>query len=94
MNLSPFTAAGLFGYFVAGLLVGRLYFRSLWWNTRRFAAGESAWATVLWMIARLAGLSGLLTLAALEGALPLLLSALGVFAGRAVVLRRIRGREP
>lgn len=84
----PLALLMLLGHFAAGVLVGMLYFRSLWWMTRRFAAGEAARVTLTWMIARLAGIGGLLALAALEGALPLLLVALGVFAGRAVVMRR------
>ena len=46
------------------------------------------------MIGRFALLGGLLTLASLEGALPLLAMALGVFIARFAVMRRIREAAP
>ena len=79
--------------FAAGLLAGLGYFFSLWWSTRRFAQGGGAAGMLLAMLARILLLGGVLALVAIRGGtLPLLLAALGVFAGRALVLRW-RGRE-
>ena len=46
------------------------------------------------MIGRFVLLGGLLTLASLEGALTLLMMALGVLIARAVVIRRVREATP
>ena len=46
------------------------------------------------MIGRFALLGVLLTLASLEGALPLLVMALGVLIARSVVMRRVREVAP
>ena len=50
--------------------------------------------TIALMIGRFALLGGLLTLASLEGALPLLVMALGVFVARTVVMRSVRRAAP
>ena len=50
--------------------------------------------TVALMIGRFALLGGLLTLASLEGALPLLVMALGVLIARSAVMRRVREAAP
>jgi hypothetical protein len=63
-------------HLTAGIVLGFLYFRSLWWNTCRFTGG------------------GRVTLASLEGALPLLMMALGVLIARSVVVRRVREAAP
>jgi len=78
----------------AGILLGILYFRGLWWSVRRFSHSGSLVATMALMIGRFVLLGGLMTLASLEGALPLLVLALGVLAARAVVMRRVRGVTP
>ena len=75
-------------------MLGVLYFRGLWWNARRFAAGGRATTTIALMIGRFVLLGGLLTLASLEGALPLLVMALGVLIARSVVMRRVREAAP
>ena len=46
------------------------------------------------MIGRFVLLGGLLALASLEGALPLLMMALGVLIGRAIVMRNTREAAP
>jgi F1F0 ATPase subunit 2 len=79
---------------IGGIVLGILYFRSLWWITRRFTEGGRATTTIALMIARFALLVGLLTLASLEGALPLLMMALGVLIARTVVMREVRETEP
>ena len=78
----------------AGIVLGILYFRGLWWSVRRFAHSGSLVATIALMIGRFVLLGGLMTLASLEGALPLLLLALGVLAARAAVMRSVREVTP
>ena len=80
----------LAAHLAAGIALGVFYFRSLWWNARRFAAGGRAITAAALMIVRFALLGGLLTLASLEGAPPLLMMALGVLTARPVVIRRVR----
>jgi F1F0 ATPase subunit 2 len=77
-------------YLAAGVVIGALYFGGLWWNIRLFAERGRLRTMILAMIGRFILLGGLLTLASLEGAMPLLLLALGVFAGRFVVMSRVR----
>jgi F1F0 ATPase subunit 2 len=84
----------LCGHLVAGMLLGALYFRTLWWNARLFALGGRATTGIALMIGRLVLLGGLLALASLEGALPLLVMALGVLIGRSMVMRRVREVAP
>jgi len=81
-------------HLTAGIVLGFFYFRSLWWNTRRFTGGRRVTTTIALMIGRYALLGGLLTLASLEGALPLLMMALGVLIARSVVVRRVREAAP
>ena len=50
--------------------------------------------TIALMVGRFALLGGLLTLASLEGALPLLMTALGLLIARPVVMREVREAEP
>src|SRR5580693_1021801 len=69
----------LAAHLTAGVIVGVLYFRSLWWNARRFTAGDRTATTIAVLIGRFVALGVVLTFASLEGALPLLLMALGVF---------------
>jgi F1F0 ATPase subunit 2 len=85
--------AGLFGLAVhlgAGFVLGILYFRSLWWSARRFTGRGSLVATIALMIGRLVLMGGVLTLPSLEGALPLLIMALGVLVARFAVMNRVR----
>lgn len=81
-------------HFVAGIAVGMLYFRGLWSNVRRLTADESLITTIGLMIGRFLMLGALLTLASLEGALPLLMIALGVLIGRAIFMRNARESAP
>jgi F1F0 ATPase subunit 2 len=89
-NLPSWTTfLSLAAHLAAGVIVGVLYFRSLWWNARRFTAGDRTATTIAVMIGRFVVLGIVLTLASLEGALPLLLMALGVFIARSIVMRQI-----
>ena len=85
---------GLAAHLGAGIVLGVLYFRSLWWNVCRFTGGDRATTTIVLMIARFGLLGGLFMLASLEGALPLLITALGVLIARSVVMRSIREVAP
>ena len=89
-NLSAWgTCLSFAAYLAAGIAVGVIYFRSLWGNARRFTMGGHVATTIAVMIGRFVILGVVLTLASLEGALPLLLMALGVLIARSVVVRRI-----
>ena len=74
----------------AGIAGGIAYFSGLWWNAWLFAQGARTGTTILLMAGRFALLGGLLTLASLQGAAPLLAMALGVMIGRFVVMRTVR----
>ncbi len=80
----------LAAHLAAGFLLGLLYFRGLWWNARLFASGGRVTTTIALIFGRFVLLAGLLTLASLEGALPLLVTALGVLIARPMVIRSVR----
>jgi F1F0 ATPase subunit 2 len=77
-------------WLAAGAAVGALYFLTLHWNVRKFAAGRSpvlALALAL-QLARFAALAGVLAVVAVHfGALPLLVATAGILAARTVFLR-------
>jgi hypothetical protein len=83
---------GLAAHFGVGFGIGILYFRSLRWSTRRF--GGSMAAIIALMIGRFTLIGGVLTLASLEGALPLLTMALGVLVSRFAVIKGVREAAP
>ncbi len=85
---------GLAAHLGAGFALGIFYFRSLWWSARRFIGRGGVVAAIALMIGRLVLIGGLLTLASLEGALPLLAMALGVLMARFVVMSRVREAAP
>lgn len=80
----------LAAHLAAGIALGTIYFNAVWWNARLFARGGRASTAVILIVGRLVLVGGLLTLASLEGAPPLLAVALGVFIARPLVLRRHR----
>jgi N-ATPase, AtpR subunit len=80
----------LVAHFTIGIGLGILYFSAVWWNARLFALGGRTMTAVALIIGRLVFLGGLLALASLEGALPLLVIALGVLLARPLVIRRHR----
>jgi F1F0 ATPase subunit 2 len=86
--------AGLAAYLAAGIVLGILYFRGLWWNARLFARAGHLPTGIVLMVGRFVLLGGLLTLASLQGALPLLVMALGVFIARFAVMRRAWAAAP
>ncbi|MGO8912852.1 MAG: ATP synthase subunit I [Bradyrhizobium sp.] len=85
---------GLAAHLGAGFALGILYFRSLWSSARRFTSRGRLVTTIALMIGRVVLIGGVLTLASLEGALPLLTMALGVLVARSVVMNRIREAAP
>lgn len=84
---------GVAAYLTTGTALGVLYFSSLWWTVRMFAGGRGAPTIIGAMIARFVLLGGVLALASLEGAMPLLLMAVGILAGRFIVAGRLKERE-
>jgi F1F0 ATPase subunit 2 len=88
MLLSPMA------HLAAGIMLGVIYFRSLWWHARRVTEGGRVATTMAVMIGRFVILGAVLTLASLEGALPLLLTALGILIARSLVMRKIREIAP
>jgi len=75
---------------LAGFAIGLLYFLGIWWQARLFAARGGGLIMIALILGRFAILAGALTLASMQGALPLLMAALGVFIARPVVMRRVR----
>jgi F1F0 ATPase subunit 2 len=90
MTINWLAGLGLLVYFGAGIALGAVYFRGLWWNARLFAEGASLAVTIGIGIGRFVLLGSMLTLASFEGAMPLLLVALGVLVARSVVMRSVR----
>ena len=84
----------LLAHLAAGVGVGVVYFRGLRWNARLFVQGGALGGSLALMAGRALLLTGFLTLAALEGAAPLLAMALGVFIGRFAVMRQARSGAP
>ncbi|MBW4047149.1 MAG: ATP synthase subunit I [Proteobacteria bacterium] len=80
----------LAAHLLVGMLLGVVYFRALWWNVHLMGHGGRKAAAIGLMVGRLTLMIGLLGLASRNGALPLLLMALGVLLGRALVVRRFR----
>ncbi len=70
------------------LALGMAYFRSLRWTAERFATGDGVKLAAGVVVLRFVLLGGVLALVSRQGALPLLLAALGVFIARAIVLRQ------
>ena len=81
----------ILGGLAGGVVLGILYFGSLWWNVRRFIGGGGVVKTIALMILRLIALGGALALASLAGPLHLVVMTLGVFTGRSFIIQRTRG---
>lgn len=87
-------ALSLSVHLAAGISLGLLYFRTLWWNARLFSLGGRVATSLLVLLTRFTLLAGFLTLASLEGALPLLVLALGIQSARVAILRAVRRSMP
>ena len=81
-------------YGMAGVVAGTLYFVCVWWNARLLATRGGTWFTILALLGRMLVLGCMLALAARQGAMPLLLMALGVFIARFAVMRGLRTAAP
>jgi F1F0 ATPase subunit 2 len=77
----------LSAHIAVGVALGLFYFGSIRRTVQGFTAGGRVTTVIAIMIVRFAVLGGLLALASLEGALPLLTMALGVFVARFAVMR-------
>jgi hypothetical protein len=75
-------------HLAAGYAIGRLYFHSLWQSAHLFV--DHAAAAIGWTVLRFGLLACALTLTAFEGALPLLVTALGIFLARPGLMGRAR----
>ena len=84
------TALAVALHLVGGIALGALYFGGLWWHARQFGQGGRIGALLAGTAVRFALLGITLWAASLEGAMPLLATALGVLLARAVVMRRVR----
>jgi F1F0 ATPase subunit 2 len=77
----------VFGWLLAGALLGSLYFLTLRWNVRILASGRVLLPFGLQLI-RFAVVAAALTIVARSfGALPLLAAALGLLLARTMILR-------
>jgi hypothetical protein len=74
-----------------GFTAGMLFFALLRWNTSLYMRGGSVALALALQTARITAVGGLLILTALYGALPLLLTALGLVIARPVALRCMAG---
>ena len=82
------------GFLALGLAAGLVHFHLLRWNTHLFITCGALRAFGVQAL-RLAALAGVLVLAAWFGALPLLLTALGVMIARFIATSpRFASREP
>jgi hypothetical protein len=75
------------GFVAIGLLGGLVFFGLLRWNTALYVGGGGVATAAALHLIRLAFVGGLLALVAQRGALPLLLTALGVVVARPIVVR-------
>ena len=92
-HLTPWaTTLSASAHLAAGLLLGSAYFASMSWQADRLASGGDLRTTVAMIVLRFLLLAGLLTLASLEGAVPLLAMALGLLIARFIVMRHLRER--
>jgi hypothetical protein len=74
-------------FLLVGFAAGTLYFALLRWNTVLYAQAGRIWMAIAMHVSRLGTLAGVLTLIALHGALPLLLTVLGLLIARPLVMR-------
>ena len=87
-------ALSLILHLAAGFGLGLLYFQGIWRNARLFVSGDHMITAVALGLGRFILLGGVLAIAALEGALPLLVMALGVLIARPLIMRRVREAAP
>ncbi len=74
-----------------GIVVGGVYFDAMWWSAELFAAGGRIPLAVALVAGRFGLIAATLAVVAIRGgALPLLMTALGVVIARAVAVRRVK----
>jgi hypothetical protein len=78
-------------FLILGFTAGILFFALLRWNTLLYTRGDGVALGVAVQMARLAATGGFLALVSLHGALPLLLTTLGLLIARPLVLRCLAG---
>lgn len=78
-------------FLALGIMAGTTFFALLRWNTLLYVQGGSLGFALGLQAVRIGLLGGLLVLTALQGALPLLLTALGLLIARPIVMRCIMG---
>lgn len=83
-------AVSLALHLAAGTGIGILYFHGVWRTTQRLASGNGIIRTIGLTLGRFAALGGVLFVVSLEGAPPLLVTALGVLIARAIVIRQTK----
>jgi len=74
-------------FLLIGAAAGTLHFALLRWNAALFTQTRPLWIAVACQTLRLGALTTVLTMAAVHGALPLLLAALGLLIARPFVMR-------
>jgi hypothetical protein len=74
-------------FLLVGFAAGTVNFALLRWNTVLYAEARRSRVAIAMHVSRLGTLAVLLTLIALHGALPLLLTALGLLIARPLVIR-------
>jgi hypothetical protein len=86
---------GLIGFLTIGLAVGAAYFTAMWRSAELFAAGRRMPLAIALVAGRFALIAATLAGVAIRGgAMPLLMTALGVVIARAVAVRRVRAIAP
>lgn len=80
----------LAAHLVVGFGLGWLYFYGLWRNARMFASGAAIGKVIALSVGRFLLLGAVLVPVALDGALPLLVTALGIFIARFVSVREVK----
>lgn len=88
----PPLASAVIG-FALGLALGLIHFATLKTVTSLYLSGTATGRAIGLQLGRLAVLAATLNVLALSGAAALLGGALGVLAGRAIVLRRTKGER-
>lgn len=73
-----------------GFLTGLIFFRALWWTTRRLLGGQGVLLMLACHLGRFALLGGGLVWAARLGTWPLLAMVCGITLARVVTLRQFR----
>jgi N-ATPase, AtpR subunit len=78
-------------FFALGVVAGTVYWALLRWNTVLYLGGGRIQTAAAVQVLRLVALAGLLSVAALHGTPPLLLTAVGALIARPFVLHRMAG---